>query len=221
MTVALEHDRLSVRPSGERPGFEDARVAPEPHRSSLVTDVALLRQKVDHRMGREGVELRGVRVVRAEGGTRKLDDHTLHAHAEPECGNAALAAEAGRLDLPLDAAVAKAAGDDDAIEPDERLDVIGPLEVLAVDPLHLHVAACRPRGMAHGLGDREVRVGQLDVLADEADGQRYARSADSLGERLPFAQVRLAGAREAKLLDDDLPEASVLEHERHAVDGPG
>src|SRR5207247_8588593 len=124
-----EPARLAVRQSGARPWFQDARVAPEPHRPSLVTDVALLRQEVDHRMGREGVELRGVRVVRAQGGARKLDDHALHAHAEPERGNAALAAEAGRLDLPLDAAVAKAAGDDAAIERYERFDIIGPLEV--------------------------------------------------------------------------------------------
>src|SRR6267378_5698748 len=58
MTMALEHDRLSVRTGGDRPRLEDTGVAPEAHRPALVADVALLRQEVDHRVRRERVELR-------------------------------------------------------------------------------------------------------------------------------------------------------------------
>src|SRR5438309_4293043 len=128
MTMALEHDRWSVRASGDRPRFEHARVAPQAHRPALVADVTLLRQQVDHRMRRERIELSRVRVIRAEGRARELDDHALHPHAETERRHTPLAAKARGLDLALDAAVAEAARDDDAVEPDERFDVVGPLE---------------------------------------------------------------------------------------------
>src|SRR5205823_13815677 len=111
-----------------------------------------------HRMRRERVELGRVGVIRTESRARELDDHALHAHAEAERRHTALAAEAGRLHFPLDAPVAEAARNDDAVEADERFDVIGALEMLAIDPLQLHVAPGRPRGVADRLGDREVRV---------------------------------------------------------------
>src|SRR2546423_8386630 len=125
MTMALEHDRLSVRASGDRPWFEDARVTPQAHRPAFVSDVPLFRQEVDHRMRSEGVEFGRVRVVRPEGGARELDDHALHSHAQTERRDATLAAEARRLHLALDPAVPEAAWNDDPVEADERLDVVG------------------------------------------------------------------------------------------------
>jgi len=92
--------------------------------------------------------------------------------------------------------------------------------MLAVDPLQLDVATGRPGGVAHRFGDREIRVRQLDVLADESDRERYARSADPVGERLPFGEVGLLRARETELLDDDLSEPRLLEHEWDAINGP-
>ena len=50
----------------------------------------------------------------------------------------------GGEDLALDAAVAEAAWYDDAVEADERLDVPVALELLAVDPDQLDVAARGP-----------------------------------------------------------------------------
>src|SRR5437879_5294669 len=128
MTMPLEHDRLSVRASGDRPGLEHAGIASETHRPALVADIALLRQEVDHRVRCECIEFRRVRVVRAEGRARELDDHALHPHAETERWHTALATKPCRLDLALDAAVAKAARDDDPVESDERFDVVGALE---------------------------------------------------------------------------------------------
>ena len=222
MPVALEHDRLSVGACGERAGLEDARIAPQAHRPSLVGDVALLGEQIDHGMRRERVEFGGVRVLRAERRARELDDHALHAHAEAQRGEAALATEAGRLHLALDPAVPEAARHHEAVEADERLDVVRALEALAVDPFESHVTARGPGCVADRLRDREVRIGQLDVLPDEPDGERHARSPDALGERLPFGEIRLPRlSAEAELLDDDPAEAGVLEHERDAVDRPG
>ena len=156
--VALEHDRLTVCAARERSCLEDAGIAPEAHRAAFVGDVALLREEIDHGVRRERVELRGVGVVRSERGTSELYDHALHAHAQAERGNTPLPAESGRLHLALDPAVTEAAGDDEPVEAHQRLDIVGALQSLAIDPLELDVAARCPRRVAHRLGDREVRV---------------------------------------------------------------
>src|SRR2546428_49130 len=166
-------------------------------------------------------ELGGELRAEVEGVIRELDDHALHAHAETERRHLALAAEAHGLHLALDAAVAEAARHDDAVEADERLDVTVALELLAVDPDQLHVAAGGPGRVLHGLGDRQIRVRQLDVLPDEADRQRDSSVADAVGEETPFDEVRLRGAlAKAKLLHDDATQTGLLEHERYPVDGP-
>src|SRR5438128_3248854 len=149
-----------------------------------------------------------------------LDGHALHALADAERWDPPLPAEPRRLYLALDAAVAEASRHDDAIEADERLDVVRAFEVLAVGPLQPNVASCGPRRVLDRLGDREIRVGKLDVLADEPDRERNARAADALGERLPFRQVRLLRSGEAELLADDLAESGLLEHQRNAIDRP-
>src|SRR6266542_7120157 len=145
MPVPLEHDRLSVGATRERAGLQHAGVAAEAHRAALVGDVALLRKQIDNGVGCERVELGRVRAIGPERGARELDDHALHAHAEAEGWHPTLPAEADGLHLPLDTPVAKAARNDDAVEADERLDVAVALELLAVDPDQLHVAAGGPR----------------------------------------------------------------------------
>ena len=77
--------------------------------------------------------------------------------------------------------------------------------MFAVDPLQANVTSRGPRRMLD-------RVRKLDVLADEPDCERNARSADAIGERLPFREVRLLCSSQAELLDDDLAEPGLLEH---------
>src|SRR6266850_1028283 len=202
MAVPLEHDRLSVRATRERAGLEHAGIASEAHRAALVGDVALLRQQIDHGMRRERVELGRVRILGPEGRARELDDHALHAHAEAERRNFALAAEADGLHFALDAAVAEATGYDDPVEADQRLDVAVALELLAVDPDQLDVAARGPRGVLYRLGDREIRVRQLDVLAHQPDRERDPRAPDPIHEEAPLHQIGFRGAlAETELFD--------------------
>src|SRR5438309_9485187 len=51
MTMALEGDWLSVRACGDRAGLERGRMAAEALRIALIGDVAVLRQRVVHRVG--------------------------------------------------------------------------------------------------------------------------------------------------------------------------
>ena len=88
--------------------------------------------------------------------------------------------------------------------------------------MDLHVAARRPRGVLDRLRDGEVRVGELDVLPDEADVERNAGVLDALDERLPLHQIgKRRAVREPELLDHDAPEAGLLKHQRNCVDRPG
>ena len=101
---------------------------------------------------------------------RVLDDHALQAEAQAERRDAVLAGEPQRAELALDAAHAESAGHADAVEVGEvlarprasrtrRTGSTGSLTLVSL-------------GEAAGLerlGDREVGVGQVDVLADEAD----------------------------------------------------
>ena len=72
------------------------------------------------------------------------------------------------------------------------LDVLGG-QRLGVDPADLRVDPVRPGGVAERLGDREVGVGQLDVLADEGDLESGLRPLDPLDHRGPALERRLAG----------------------------
>ena len=91
------------------------RVGAEPHRAAHVVDLLLLRQQVDHGVGRLGIELGRVRAVHADHVAREVDDRELHAEADAEERDAALARDPRGVDLALDAAHAEAAGDQDAV----------------------------------------------------------------------------------------------------------
>jgi hypothetical protein len=65
---------------------------------------------------RGGVELAGVGVLQAADVARELDAGGLHAEADAEVGNLVLAGVADGVQHALDAALAEAAGDEDAVE---------------------------------------------------------------------------------------------------------
>ncbi len=79
------------------------------------------------------------------------------------------AGEVGGEDLALDAAMAEAARDEDAGDAVEPLVQVLVGQRLRIDPADLGVDLVRPGRVAERLGDRQVRVGELDVLADEGD----------------------------------------------------
>ena len=80
-----------------------------------------------------------------------------------------LAGVAGGRDLALDAAEAEAAGDHDAVELAEATLGEQPLGVVGRDPVDLDPRPARVATVTERLDDRQVGVGQVHVLADEAD----------------------------------------------------
>ena len=102
----------------------------------------------------------------------------MTAHCRPEAQaevrDAVVAREVGGEDLALDAAMPEPARDEDPGDAVETLVQVLLGQRLRIDPAHLGVDLVRPGRVLERLGDRQVGVGQLDVLADERDLQRPA-----------------------------------------------
>ena len=75
-------------------------------------------------------------------------------------------------------------------------------------------------GVDERLLDGEVRIVQLDVLADDGDRRALLRGGEAFHELRPLLQVRSRGG-ELELAGDDLAEAGGFEDERHFVDRAG
>ena len=173
-------------------------------------------------MLRLGIELRTVRVRHAADVARKLDDGALHAEAEAEERELVLARVLDGLDLALDAAVAEAARHEHALAADEDLVEIRllVLDLLRVDPVDLHLRVICDAAMVQRLRDRDVGIGELDVLADDSDLDLFLRVVDLVDHLLPLAHIRGAVIH-VEFLERDPVEALFLHHERHLVDRRG
>src|SRR4051794_15624918 len=213
VAVALVDHGLAVDLAGAGAVVELHGVGAEPHRATHVADLLLLRQEVDDREWRLGVELGGVRALHAGHVPREVGDGDLHAQADAQVRHAVLARVAGSCDLALDPALAEAAGDEEAIDGGELLARV----LLRVDPDDLELAAVVHPGVVERLGDRQVGVGELVVLADEADADRRGGRVDPLHQAAP---VGLVGRRrlELEVFEDLVVDALGAEVERHLVD---
>ena len=93
-------------------------------------------------------------------------------------------------------------------------------ERLGVHPVDLDPAAVLEAGVAQGLDDGEVRVLELDVLADQRDPHRGVLLLRLVGlgdEPLPAGQLGRAGLH-AEVVEHEVVDALGLEVERHLVD---
>ena len=191
VAVSLVDDLLAVDRRGLRARGEARRIQTQPHRAALVLHVALVGHEVDHRVLGEHVELGRVGIARADDVAGELDDRALQPKAQTEVRDAVIPGVVGSEDLALDPTMAEPAGHEDAGHARQRVgDVLGS-QLLGIDPAHLGIDAMGPRGMAERLGDRQVGIGQLDVLADEGDLERRLGRLDPLDEGAPAGQIRL------------------------------
>ena len=168
-------------------------------------------------MRRLRVELGRVRTDEPADIARERDDRALQPEAQPEIRDVVLARERGGGDLALDAAHAEAAGHDDAVEAGERALGEEAFGVVGRDPLDHDLGAGRVATVLQRFDDREVRVGQVDVLADEADVHFLVGGTHALDERAPLREVGLV------LVEVQHPaevgvEAFVVQHERDLVE---
>ena len=82
-------------------------------------------------------------------------------------------------------------------------------------------ARARAQARVHQrLAERDVRIAQVDVLADHRDGHREVRVALGRDDLMPLAQVRWRHVQ-PQLLADDVVEALLVEQHRDLVDVVG
>ena len=164
------------------PGCEHGVVGAEPHRATHVGDVALVVHQIDHRVLRGRVHLARVGTDHAQHVAGELGGHRLQTEAQPEARDVLLAGEPGGGDLALEPASAEAAGDHDAVEVAQTIGGEQAFDVLGLDPVDLDLGAVVEPGVLERLDDRQIGVGQLDVLADQTDLDRE-RSRSRPGRR--------------------------------------
>src|SRR5690606_37626425 len=100
-----------------------------------------------------------------------LDDHALQAEAQAERGDLVVTGELERSELAFDPADAESTWNADSIEVAERFRcAFGGLALVRGDPLQLDLGLMGESAGAQCLGDREVGIRKIDVLADETDG---------------------------------------------------
>jgi len=151
---------------------------------------------------------------------RELDDGALHAQANAQVRDLVLATVLDGLDLALDAALSEAAGHDHAVGTVELLgDRVG-REVLAVDPAQVEPAAVVDGGVLERLPDREVRLVELHVLADQSDRHLALTGVDTVNELAPLIEVGWV-TLEAQHAHDEVVETLVVQEQGHAVDVVG
>src|SRR5262249_20664231 len=151
--------------------------------------------------------------------TGELDHGALQAEAEPQVRDLVVAGEVRGENLALDAAMAESAGHHDAgCALQGRVQVLL-RERLRVDPADLDGDVVGPAGVLERLGHREVRIGQLDVLAHEGDLELGLVALDLVDEGAPAREIRgSVWFAKAQLPDDQSAEAVILELEGDLVD---
>ena len=121
--------------------------------------------------------------------------NSITAHCKPRHsprnGTSMLPGEPGGGDLALDAAEPEPAGDHDAVEVAQAPFGEEPFGVVGGDPVDLHFGLARVPAVLERFDHRQVRVGQVDVLADQADAHRFGGGFDLGDELAPVAEVGL------------------------------
>src|SRR3954452_17030632 len=115
MPMALADLEVAVDAMCQRVGLDLASPRTQAHGAAELVDAAQLAQLIDDAVRGGLVELAGIRAFEHAHVSRKLDARRLHAEADPEVRNLLFARVADRVQHAFDAALAEAAGDEDAV----------------------------------------------------------------------------------------------------------
>ena len=167
------------------------------------------------------LKLGGVCTRHAQDVSAEFDGGDLQAEADPKVGDVFGSCVVSGLDLPLNAAVAKSAGNQDAVRFTKRL----PCRVVLLGaPAFFEVAGFNPvddkfsvhghGGVLQALDDGKVSVGEVGVLPNHGDVNLFGQGIEVVGHGLPFLQH--AGGRTVHA--ENIAQALLLKHQRNMVD---
>ena len=218
VAMALPDLALAVALGHLGAGGHGARVLAQTHGAALGNVAFLVGHQGDDVVLAVRGKLAGVGVGVAQHVAGKLHHHDLHTKADAKVGDIVLPGVLRGLDHALNAAVAKAAGHDDAVHIGEDLlagFLIG--QVLALHPLDLHLTVVLKAGVVQALHHGEVGVVQFDILAHQRDGAGLAAGGDAGHYLLPFGQVG-GGHVQFQFLHHHVVEAIGVQHQRALVE---
>ena len=153
--------------------------------------------------------------------TDRANSMTMHCRPRqsPSTGILRVRAYGERADLALDAADAEPARH---AHPVDVAEVLGGTRLgralVGRDPPQMDLGVVGEPARADRLGHREVGVGQVDVLADQGDGDLVGRIVHASQQLVPLRPVDVA-EREVEPPHDVRVEALAVQHPRDVVDG--
>ena len=147
-----------------------------------------------------------------------LDDHGLQAQAQAEGGQLVLAGELQRTDLAFDSADAEASRNHDAIDVVEcgGSTFLG-FATIGRNPLDVDLGPVGEAAGLDGLGDGQIGVRQVDVLADDGDVDFMLGVVHTLQQVGPFVPIDVM-ERQTQLTHHIGVEALLEQDLRHVVD---
>ena len=224
MPVPLGHLSRSVRLGDDRIGFQDRGVGTQAHRSAQIRLTGdcphLIGHGRDHRARGVGIELGRVGVGQTRRAGR-LDHHALQPQTQAQHRDTPLAGVADGAELALDAPDAETAGDQHAVDIAERGLRTGlGLAVVRRHPLDVDLRAVPESSGAQRLGDRQIRVGQIDVLAHQGDSYGFAGLVDALQQIAPLGPIDVAEGQVQPAHHISV-KFLAMQHLRDVIDGRG
>ena len=146
----------------------------------------------------------------------KLDDHDLHTQTDAEVGDFLLPGKLGCQNHALDAPSAKAAGDDNTVQPGEGIPVVGFRQGFGIDPENFNVGIQSISRVAQSLCHGQIGIVELNIFAHQTDGDGFAPVVDPLHQCLPLLQLRLRGG-DPQLPADDTGKVLFFQHQGSLV----
>ena len=142
-------------------------------------------------MRRLRIELGAVRVRKPRGIARVFDGGALHAKANAEEGNLVLAGVLDGVDHALNSALAKAAGNEDAVVVFQALfGCLQGIDFLGFDPFDHGFVIVRQAAVQQRFAQAFVGVFQLNVFADNADAHFALGMVQAIQHVQPGPHVR-------------------------------
>ncbi len=186
----------------------------------LALAIGPLGDQTDHRVRRAAVEFGAVGTGQSHHVAGELDHRHLHAQADAEIGNAVLAGVAHRADLALHAALAEAAGHQNAVTIGKPAELVLVVEDFGIDVAHHDPGAIVDTCVFERFVERLVGIQQIHVLANHGDHDLALGVALVVHHQIPLREIGSARS-ELEFLHHQAVESPLMEMARDRIDALG